>query len=205
MNTPERTTESLVREIKQGRDPEAPFQLLFERHYDQLYRFFRRKGFSPEDARDLTQEVFLSVYKGVSELRDEARFEQWLYRIVMNVYKNEIERRQAKKRAGIQVSLEDELARSDDLRPAPSPMAAATGNPMEAILEDEKREKLYEALQELPPQMRRCVHLRVVKELSHHEIAAVMRVSVNTVKAHLHQARTALKQKLNAYFSAVDL
>jgi RNA polymerase sigma factor (sigma-70 family) len=76
---------------------------------------------------------------------------------------------------------------------------------MEIVLEKERLKKLREAMQELPPQMQRAVYLRVVKELSVQEIAAVLNVSVNTVKSHLHQARRALKEKLSSVFGDVDL
>ena len=72
---------------------------------------------------------------------------------------------------------------------------------MEALLEKERRDKLDEAIQSLPPQMRRCVQLRVIKMLSLAEIAAVMHISINTVKAHLHQAKKALKEELDQHFT----
>jgi RNA polymerase sigma-70 factor (ECF subfamily) len=70
-------------------------------------------------------------------------------------------------------------------------------------LEKEKLEKLREALVHLPQQMRHCAHLRVVHDLSYAEIAAVMGISVNTVKAHLHQAQKALRTQLSSYFEEI--
>ena len=74
---------------------------------------------------------------------------------------------------------------------------------MERVLQKEKLKKLREALEELPPQMRRCLYLRIVKEQSVQEIATIMGLSVNTVKAHLHQGRRALQAKLAAVFGEV--
>jgi len=201
----EKTTEDIVRELKQGHDWEENFRFLFQRYYAQLYRFFRRKGISPEDCRDLTQEAFISVYKGLKELREEARFENWLYRIAMNVYRNEIERRLAKKRAASHMPLEEAESRSQARHLDVSQVIDPQPNPMEAVLEKEKMEKLREALLELPEQMRRCVQLRVVKGVSHQEIAAIMCISINTVKAHLHQAQKILKEKLQRQFGEVDM
>ena len=76
---------------------------------------------------------------------------------------------------------------------------------MEALLEKERREKLTEAVKRLPPQMQRCVQLRIQKGLAMAEIAAVMRISVNTVKAHLHQARKVLKEELGQHFNDNEL
>jgi RNA polymerase sigma-70 factor (ECF subfamily) len=69
-------------------------------------------------------------------------------------------------------------------------------NPAEFVLKKERSEFLHEAIQQLPEQMRRCMHLRVKKDLAPQEIADLLRLSVNTVKAHLQQAQKALRQKL---------
>jgi DNA-directed RNA polymerase specialized sigma24 family protein len=66
VKSPYITTEELIREIKQGLNVEGNFRQLFERYYAQTYRFFHRRGFSPEDCRELAQDTFLSVYKGLN-------------------------------------------------------------------------------------------------------------------------------------------
>lgn len=86
----ERPIETIIRELQEGRDREENFRALFERYYPIVYRFFRRKGFLPEDARDLTQ---------LSDLREAAQFERWLYRIARNMAINEIAAR-GKKASG---------------------------------------------------------------------------------------------------------
>ena len=70
-------------------------------------------------------------------------------------------------------------------------------------LQKEKLEKLHEALVHLPKQMRHCAQLRVVHEMSYAEIADLMGISVNTVKAHLHQAQKALRAQLSSYFEEI--
>jgi RNA polymerase sigma factor (sigma-70 family) len=81
------------------------------------------------------------------------------------------------------------------------PQAISPGtDPEQAMLEKEKCEKLRQALHELPGQMRRCVQLRV-EDCPTQDIAAVLRISINTVKAHLHQAKRILREKLAPYFS----
>ncbi len=199
----EKATEEIIRELQQGLSVEKNFRLLFTRYYDPIYRFFRRKGMSPEDAWDLTQEVFLSVYRGMGELRESARFEKWLYRIAKNMYLNEMERRGAKKRAVAEVSLEEVRAGAPEIPfDAPSGVMA---DPMEGVLEEEKQKKLREAMEQLPVQMRRYVYLRVVKERSVQGIATLLGISVNTVKAHLHQARKILRERLSSLFGEGEL
>lgn len=194
----------LIREIKQGLNVEDNFHWLFERHYAQILRFFRRKGFDPEDCRDLTQETFISVYRGVKDLRQEEQFESWLFAIAHNVWCSLIESRSAQKRSATLLSLEGE-GESGDRPPIAARLADRSVDPLTVALEKEKLEKLREALQRLPQQMRRCAQLRVVHDLSYLEIAALMGISVNTVKAHLHQAQKALRAQLSSYFEELKV
>jgi RNA polymerase sigma-70 factor (ECF subfamily) len=191
-----------------GDDPEQPFRVLFERYYGQVNRFFRRKGMDAEDARDLAQEVFLNVYKGLAGLRQDAHFQSWLYTISANVYKNALERLGAKKRAAVHVPLEVSENDSPGDRGTRSQTLSAVDprpRPMEALLEKEKLERLRQALTELPEQMQRCVRLRVAEDLPYQVIADALGISINTVKAHLRQARMALREKLTPYFAEVDV
>lgn len=196
-----KSTEEIIEDLKGGLHREANYKLLFDRYHDQIYRFFRRKGLGQEDCRDLTQDVFVSVYRGLNELRDHAKFHSWLFRIARNIFSNEIERRQAKKREGRTLSLEEKPGRRSDRIALTSDGTDLKSSPMEALLEKERRAKVASAIENLPPQMRRSVQLRVNKGLSIAEIAAVMRISANTVKAHLYQARMVLKEDLWELFN----
>lgn len=204
MNPPDRDPSAVIREIKQGLNVEDNFHWLFERHYAQILRFFRRKGFDREDCRDLTQETFVSVYKGVGDLRQPEQFESWLFAIAHNVWCSSIESRTAQKRAATLLPLEGE-GESGDRPPLAARLADSGADPLTVALEKEKLEKLREALQRLPKQMRRCAQLRVVHDLSYLEIAALMCISVNTVKAHLHQAQQALRAQLSSYFEELNV
>lgn len=197
-----KTTEKILEDLKRGRHREANYKLLFDRYHDQVYRFFRRKGMGREDCRDLTQDVFVLVYRGLEELRDYAKFHSWLFTIAKNTFSNEIERRQAKKREGRLLSLEEKSGRNNEHEVVTRKASDAKSSPIQALLEKERRAKVARAIQDLPPQMRRCVQLRINRGLSIAEIAGVMRISANTVKAHLHQARSALKEDLAELFSS---
>jgi RNA polymerase sigma-70 factor (ECF subfamily) len=159
-----------------------------------------------EDARDLAQEVFLHVYKGLPGLRQEAQLQSWLFTISANVFKNELERQGAKKRAAVQVPLEPFGDASGDRGgPQSAPVLDPKPRPMEALLEKEKLERLRQALTELPEQMQRCIRLRLAEDKPYQEIAEALGISINTVKAHLRQARSALRVKLTPYFAELDM
>ena len=204
MSPSDRDPVELIHEIKQGLNVEANFHWLFERHYPQILRFFRRKGFYPEECRDLTQETFVSVYKGLKDLRQAEQFEHWLFAIAHNVWCSEIESRTAQKRSATLLSLEDE-GESGERLPLVARLADTSADPLTQTMEKEKLERLREALQQLPQQMRRCTQLRVAHDLSYAEIAALMSISVNTVKAHLHQAQQALRARLSSDFGEINV
>jgi RNA polymerase sigma-70 factor (ECF subfamily) len=204
VSKPDKDPVELILAIKQGRNVEDNFQALFERRYAQILRFFRRKGFDPEECRDLTQETFISVYKGVKDLRQPEQFESWLFAIAHNVWCSLIESRSAQKRAATLLSLEWQ-GENDDHPPIAAGLAAGGADPLTVILDKEKLEKLREALERLPQQMRRCAQLRVVYDMSYLEIASLMGISVNTVKAHLHQAQHVLRAQLSVYFQELKV
>ena len=186
-----RAIERAIRGLQSGKDAEKSFQLLFEAYYHPLQRFFVRKGFAPEDALDLTQETLLGIYKGVRDFRYEARFETWLYRVATTTYLKRIRTGSAAKRSGNETSLEEVTASHE-------PPAPATGQ-LEDVLDDERRQAMREAIEELPEKMRMCLTLRIYQERSYREIATIMKLKINTVKAHLFQAKEKLRKHLEDY------
>ena len=188
--------EELIRDFKTGRNPEKSFREIFNLYYAQVCRFFFRRGFAQEDSRDLAQDVFFSVYQGLANIQNSAHFQGWMFTIARNILVNELEKRHAKKREGLHVSPTGELGEQDmDVLPSREP-----GNALQSMLDSERTQKLAHAMNDLPAQMRRCVQLRVTSDCTYEEIAAIMGISVNTVKAHLHKARKSLQQKLSSYF-----
>jgi RNA polymerase sigma-70 factor (ECF subfamily) len=191
--------EEIIRALQEGRDTRDNFRILFERFYAPVYQLFKHKGMTPEDASDLSQEVFLAVYRGLGELRDAAQFPGWLFTVARNIFYGELDRRHARKRSLPPLpwpSLEEPL----DLDQLPA--AASEKNAISDLLDRERIQKLREALRRLPDQMRRCVELRVSEDSSYEEIGAVLGISSNTVKVHLHRARKELRSMLGQYFQS---
>lgn len=188
-----------IEAFRQGCDPEANFREIFDHFHPVVLRFFRKRVFSAEDQLDLTQETFLRVYRGLEGFRREARFATWLFRIAHNTHLKWL-RRLHPDEAGDAVALpesDSEPGRWDVAEPA----AIATGETaLDDVLVAERQQMLREAIDELPGQMREATELRVYQELSYREIAVVMRLSVETVKVHLFQARKKLKKKLEDAF-----
>jgi len=188
-------TPRLIESLQTGIDVEESSRKLIERYEKKVIGFFRRRGFSNEDSRDLTQDVFSRVFNAIDTFRRESRFERWLFEIALNVYRNKLRSLGAEKRDGVEVPIDVPLKDEGISGTKMEPISEET-SALDSMIEREWRAKLLAALKELPPQMRACCELRYVQGLKYHEIATVMQISIETVKAHLHQARKRLVEKL---------
>lgn len=173
----------LAREFQRSRD-NGVFQRLFRRCEGPLRSFFRRLGYSPEEAEDFTQNVLLRVYRNIGEFRFDARFESWMYTIATNEWKNDLRRRSTLKRQAQEVSV-DQVAKAEE-DPDPSiELVTSETDPLTRLLRSEQAGLLREVLDQLTPQVRRCMLLRLDKGLKYREIASVLKLGVPTVKTHL--------------------
>ena len=175
-----------------GADRDQEFESLFERYSQPVNSFFARRGFSPEESSELTQETFIGVYRGMDRFRRESKVETWLFTIAANIWRNELRSRSAEKREGQEVPLEPR----EEAGPRLVEVLNQGDNPLDGLLEQERRERVREALEELPPQMRRCLIMRIDRQLKYREIAATLRISIETVKSQLFQARARLRDML---------
>ncbi|HEV3460036.1 MAG TPA: RNA polymerase sigma factor [Thermoanaerobaculia bacterium] len=183
----------LVERIQAGTDYERSCRELYHQFRRRIVSFFAVRGFSSDECAELTQETFIRVFLGIGRLHDASRFATWLFEIATNVYRNELRHRGAAKRDAFEESIED-LA-EDQAAGRPDAIAALGSNapsPLDETLHRERLESLRAKLKLLPPQMRRCVFLRLYQDLKYREIAALLRISIETVKAHLHQAQKRL-------------
>lgn len=172
--------------LRSGTDTEQSFRTIFDCYYLPVQRFFAKRVFSAEDRLDLTQETFLRVYKGIGGFRGEAQFGTWLFRIAHNTYLKWLRKVD---RPEIFIESEDgEEFDNGPASPAPDPLDKAMGRQRQLVVR--------QAVAELPDQMRRCAQLRLEQDLSYREIASAMRLSIETVKVHLFQARKKLKESL---------
>ncbi|MFN0084934.1 MAG: RNA polymerase sigma factor [Blastocatellia bacterium] len=199
-------TEDLVRQFKLGSNREECFEKIYSRHSGMVTRFFIRKGFPRHEAVDLAQETFISVYKGLDDFRQDDRFKSWLFTIALNIFRSELERRGAKKRAARTLSLDQEYTNSQGDSFTLGASVADTGlSPEEEILHAEELALLHAVMLELPDQQRRCVHMRVVEGCTYQEIADRLGIALGTVKAHIFQAKASMRNKFRPFFEQKDM
>lgn len=182
-----------ILELQSGADVEANSRYVFEIFYPWVRRFFARLGHTPQDSEDLAQVTFSQVFERIGSFRHDGSFKSWLFAVAANLHRNEYRRRHREKRSAPEISID--APRDDDGVPPPEPAAPDAG-PDRAVYTRERREALARAMEGLPPQMRQVLSLRVDQDLKYREIAAVLQISVETVKAHLFQARQRLRTEL---------
>lgn len=190
-----------VRAVQNGGGPDA-FAPIFRRFYRPLRDFFVHQRGLREEADDLAQLTFVRAWENLDQFRFEASLQTWLRRIGENIWRNALRERQAVKRgAGLTaVSLAGSEGEGSPALEVPD----REPNPEQKALDEERTRILSAAIEALPPGMRRCAELRLFTDLKYREIAAVMDVSLNTVRSQLFEARRRLKPVLDEHFQGWD-
>ena len=161
----------------------AAFSELVARYQDRIYRFLVRLTRSPDDARELTQETFLSAYQALPRWRPEARFTTWLFRIARNQAFDWLRRH--KRVEFVALGDEQDFGFAD---PAPTPDVA-----LESV---QRLRHLERALMRLPAEHREILLLREIEEMSYEDIAEVLDIRLGTVKSRIARARAGLLEKM---------
>ncbi|HKI00946.1 MAG TPA: RNA polymerase sigma factor [Thermoanaerobaculia bacterium] len=186
-----------VSELQAGVRVESNSRLVFERYYPWVRRFFTRLGYTPQDSEDLAQDALSQVFRQIGSFRQEGTFKSWVFGVAANRHRNERRRLHSDKRKAEEVSID---ATSESGLRLYEPVSAGA-SPVRAAYEGERREALMRAINGLPPQMGRVLRLRVDQGLRYREIGLVLQISVETVKAHLFQARQRLRDELGEDFA----
>ena len=186
--------QTLVEKVKKG-DYQA-FEGLVNRYEGKVYRLAMRMLRNQEDAEDALQESFLQVYRGLKSFEGRSTFSTWLFRLATNVCLMKIRHRGAE--PAKLLPLEDYLPQHED--GAHPQMQEWPERPEEVLLNKESREKMLEALEELPAEYRAVFILRDVEGLSNTEAGETLGISVAAVKSRLHRARLTLRGMLAGYF-----
>ena len=151
-------------------------------HSARVYRLAYRLTGNVYDAEDLTQEVFVRVFRSLSTYTP-GTFEGWLHRITTNLFLDQVRR---KKRIRFDALAEDADSRMPGREPDPSRAYDDTH------LDDD----VQAALDALPPDFRAAVVLCDLEGLSYDEVAAALDIKLGTVRSRIHRGRTMLREKL---------
>jgi len=187
-------TGDCVRRAQAG-DPAAITELIqSQQHY--VYSIAMSVLHQPEDAADLTQEAFIRLLRVLPQYNGESRFTTWLYRMVVNLGRDELRRRGRQ----VPVLLPPDPNDEEHINPLDSVAADDRwGDPVRALGDAELHAAVRQALSQLEPQYRLALTLFYFDDMKYTDIAEVLDLPLNTVKSHIRRGKERLASLLDAY------
>lgn len=176
--------------IKQG-DMDALRQLI-EAHQHRVIGTVAKMLGDDSDAEDISQQVFIRVWKSAARYEPTAKFTTWLFKITRNLVFNELRRRKRHPTRSLDATMDD------DDRPLQIP-DPGTKPADTALLDDEMQSAIQKAIEELPEIQRMAIILRRYDDIPYEDIGEILGLSVPAVKSVLFRARTELREKLKKY------
>ena len=190
---------ALVAALKAG--SEEAFSVLIAQYSQPLYSLIARSLQDPADAADITQEVFIKVFRNIRSFHGEASLRTWLYRIALHEAYNQRRWWSRHKRQELTIDTpvgSPEIEDGDDGSCLSALLADAAGSPYDHAARGEMKARVEDALRKLPAAFRTVVVLREMEGFCYEEIAEILDVPAGTVKSRLTRGRAALKQILVA-------
>jgi RNA polymerase sigma-70 factor (ECF subfamily) len=179
---------ALVQQCAAG-DEDACARLVTD-HQRMVYQLGLHLLGDPQEAADLSQEVFLRIFRTLAQFRGQSTLRTWIYRIVVNQASNR-QRWWRRRKRGQQVPLEEHTAAHGEL-----PESRSYAMPDQVLQQRETAGRVWNALDKLPFDQRAVIVLREIDGLSYEEIATSLGVAVGTVKSRLARARGNLRDAL---------
>lgn len=178
----------LIKRCKIG-DLDA-FETLIMAYEKKAYNIAYRMMGNEEDAKDVAQEALLKIYRNMINFKEESAFSTWLYRIVTNTCLDELRKKKNMYTQSIDQIYE---GKEGDVH---IELAIDYTTPESVYVDQETREIVVDAMNELSEDYKSAIVLREIEGLSYDEIADVLDCSLGTVKSRINRARNALKEKL---------
>jgi RNA polymerase sigma-70 factor (ECF subfamily) len=187
---------ALVADLKAG--SEEAFAVLIAQYHQPLYSLIARSLNDPVDAADITQEVFIKVFRSIRSFNGESSLRTWLYRIALHEASNQ--RRWWSRHKKQEITIDSPSESEDDCSTfcLSSTLCDDRDSPFDYAAQAEVRVRVESALQQLPEAFRTVVVLREIEGFAYEEIAEILNVNLGTVKSRLTRGRSALRALLVA-------
>jgi RNA polymerase sigma-70 factor (ECF subfamily) len=192
--------QELVAELKAG--SEQAFALLLAQYSHPIYSLMARSLRDPADAADVTQEVFVKVFRNISSFHGEASLRTWIYRIALHEASNQRRWWSRHKRQELTIDAPMENDEGETFCMADA-LAAGGASPYDCAAHAQLGERVVAALRTLPEAFREVVVLREIEGFGYEEIAEMLNVHLGTVKSRLMRGRAALREALREDGEAV--
>jgi len=158
------------------------FEELYQRHHRRVYSICLRMLQKTHEAEDLTQDVFIQLYRKVGSFRGDSAFTTWLHRMTVNQVLMHFRKRNVK------------YEKTTEEGETPEQIEIGTSNPFKMPIVD--KIALENAIEQLPPGYKNVFVLHDVEGFEHEEVARILGCSVGTSKSQLHKARLKLQKLL---------
>jgi RNA polymerase sigma-70 factor (ECF subfamily) len=187
---------ALIDELQAG--SEEAFAWLITRYHQPIYSLLARSVQDRADAADLTQEVFVKVFRGMGSFHGESSLRTWIYRIALREASNQ--RRCWMRHRQPEVPIEQEMGESGSGQPVllKDTLVDPAESPFEMAAHEESRARVEAALSQVPDPFRTTLILRDIEGFIYEEVAEMQGVNIGTVKSRLVRGRAALKAILTA-------
>lgn len=166
---------------QRGTKDDRPFHELFRRYQSVVWRVCYSYLRNRQDAEDVTQDVFLKVYRSLPQFEGRSSFKTWLYRVAINTCQNEIRRRGRRPQEA-----ETEMETIAEIMPSGQSVEKAYQNQY-------RRELLAEALARLDLGASEILYMKDMEERPYNEIADLLDIGVSAAKMRVQRARLALQ------------
>ena len=184
----------LIEELQSG--SEEAFAWLIAHYHQPIYSLLARTVRDPADAADLTQEVFVKVFRGIGGFHGESSLRTWIYRIALREASNQ--RRWWMRHRQQEVPIGQQISTGDDDRPVllQDVLADPAESPYDRAVREESRQRVEQALRQVPEPYRTTLILRDIEGFVYEEVAGIEGVNLGTVKSRLVRGRACLKALL---------
>jgi RNA polymerase sigma-70 factor (ECF subfamily) len=187
---------ALIAELRAG--SEEAFAWLIARYHQPIFSLLARTVQNRGDAADLTQEVFVKVFRGIRSFHGESSLRTWIYRIALREASNQ--RRWWARHRQQEVPIEQEMTEGDACNPVrlKEMLVDPSESPYDAAVHQENRSRVEAALAKVPEPFRTTLILRDIEGFVYEEVAEMQGVNLGTVKSRLVRGRAWLKGLLMA-------
>ena len=189
---------ALVAELRAG--SEDAFSWLIERYHQPIYSLLARTVQDATDAADMTQEVFVKIFRGIGGFHGESSLRTWIYRIALREASNQ--RRWWMRHKQQEVPLDQEIGNSRCGTPLVlrDTLVDPGESPYEMAAHEENRRRVEQALRQVPEPYRTTLILRDIEGFIYEEVAEMQGVNLGTVKSRLVRGRALLRSLLEVSF-----
>ncbi len=186
---------ALVRAFNAGQ--KDAFDLLVLRHKDRIFNLCIMYLGDYQEANDISQEIFIKVFRSLGGFKFKSAFSTWLYRIAVNTCKNRIKSLEFRFKKRMRRLYHPGISQSNNPSTGiATEIADESGSPLDRLEKKERAIRVRQAINALPDEKKTMIILRDIEDFSYAEICAITGLKPGTVKSRLARARLTLKEKL---------